>query len=93
MKFIEAKKSEEKTPEGVTIHFDGFDQLIEARNNGQFAVWEFGDFVSTTDDIPENYSQLEYSELVRQMKVKAFERQEKLEKAVSDSKSNTGIKM
>ena len=79
MKYIEAQRSEEKTESGVTIHLDGFDQLIEARNNGEYGVWEYGGFITTTDDVPEYYDQLEYSEVIRQMKMKAIERQEKLE--------------
>ena len=73
MKYIETKKNEEKNDNGYVIHLDGFDQLIEARNNGEYAVWEYGGYVTTTDDIPENYNKLEHSEVIRQMKVKAFE--------------------
>ena len=66
---------------------DGFNQLIDSRMNGEYAVWEFGGFITTTDDVPEDYSSLEFSEIVRQMKVKAFERNEKLglDKEISEN--------
>ncbi len=84
MKYIgknDTQKYEEETSNGYKIHLDGFDQLIEANNNGEYAVWEYGGFIMTTDDIPENCDQLEYSEIIRQMKVKASERQNRLERA------------
>ena len=86
----ETKKSEEKNDNGYVIHLNGFDQLIEARNNGEYAVWEYEGYITTTDDVPENYEQLEYSEVIRQMKLKAFERQQKLEEIKS---KNSGRKM
>lgn len=89
----ETKKSEERNDNGYVIHLDGYDQLIEAKNNGEYAVWEYGGYVTTTDDIPENYNQLEYSEVIRQMKMKAFERQTKLEEAALDAQKNTGRKL
>lgn len=60
---------------------DGFDQLIEARKNGEFAVWSFGGYITTTDDVPENYKSLDYHEVIRLMQVKAFDRHDKLEEA------------
>ena len=93
MKYIEAKKTEEKTGTGVyVIHLDGFDQLIEARNNGEYAVWEYGGYITTTDDIPEDYAQLEHSEVIRRMQVEAYKRQTKLEEAALNAGKNTGKK-
>ena len=82
MKYIgeeDTQKNEEKNELGSMFHLDGFDQIIEASTNGEFAVWEYGGFTVTTDDIPEDYEHMDHSEIVRQMKVKAIERQEKLE--------------
>ncbi len=82
MKYIgeeDTQKYEEKDELGSMLHLDGFDQLIEAYKNGEYAVWEYAGFISTTDDIPEDYDQLDRSETIRQIKVKAIERQEKLE--------------
>ncbi|MBQ6323224.1 MAG: hypothetical protein IJI22_00130 [Bacilli bacterium] len=66
---------------------EGFKQLIDSRMNGEYAVWEFGEFITTTDDVPDNYDSLEFSEVVRQMKVKALERSEKLglDKGISEN--------
>ncbi len=66
---------------------EGFKQLIDSRMNGEYAVWEFGEFITTTDDVPDNCDSLEFSEIVRQMKVKALERSEKLglDKGISEN--------
>lgn len=72
---------------------DGFIQLVDAKDNGEFAVWEFGGFVNTTDDVPEeyvNYGEPGFDEVVRQMKLKAIDRKEELDKL---KEKNTGKKM
>ena len=59
---------------------DGFDQLIEARKNGEFAVWSFGGFINTSEDVPANFETISYDEIINAMKVAAIERNEALEK-------------
>ena len=83
MKYIGEDDTHEKKSELGSMfrmfQLDGFDQLIEAFKNGEYAVWEYDGYISTTDDIPEDYKQMGRSEIVRQMKAKALERQERLE--------------
>ena len=93
MKYIgeeDTQKYEEQNELGYMFHLDGFDQLIEAYKNGEFAVWEYAGVIMTTDDIPEDYEHMEHSEIVRQMKHKAFERYERLENIKN---KDTGIHM
>lgn len=92
MKYIgpnETNKTEERTDITYTIHLDGFDQLIESRNNGEFAVWEYGGYIATTDDVPENIDELEYTQVIREMKSKIFERHIKLEAAKTKKSART----
>ena len=78
MKFIgkeQTNKTIEKTKEGYTIiNLDGWDQLIESWENGEYAIWLFGGYITTTDDIPNNYKHMDHAEVIRQMKAKACTR-------------------
>lgn len=58
---------------------NGFEQIIESKRIGEFAICEYGEYIITTDDVPDDYDILDYSEVIRQIKVKVFERQSKME--------------
>ena len=52
----------------------GFKALIEAREECDFAVWGYAGFVMTTDDVPNNYQDLDFDQTVLLMKARAMDR-------------------
>ena len=91
MKIIKSNETREETENSYIIHMDGFDQLIEARKNGEFAIWEYDEFIITTDDIPDDVEQLDLSEVKDQMKNKAYDRYERLKAAKEQSTGHKGL--
>ena len=80
----------ENTVDGITtIHLDGFDQLIEASRNGEFAVWEYGEYIGTTDDVPDNIDELEYTQIIRHMKSQIFARYDRLEESKNKNQNKS----
>ena len=66
---------------------NGFKQLIEAKANGEFAVFEYGNFVNTTDDVPTNYTEMNYTDIASEIKNRGLERKESL--TVKQTKVNS----
>ena len=53
---------------------DGFDKLYDALHNGEFGVWYYGGFVTTTDDLPNDRNN---PTTINEIKSKANDRREK----------------
>lgn len=57
---------------------DGFKQLIEAKSKGEFAVFVHDDIVNTTDDIPQNYFEMDYASIADYINQCGLKRQKNL---------------
>ena len=40
-----------------------FDQLIEYKQNGEFAIFCCNDLIGTTDDVPDNYKAMDIADI------------------------------
>ena len=59
--------------EGRTVA-ECFEELIEAKRNGEEAILEYGGFTNVTADVPDNFEEMDHSEVIRQIKVAGIKR-------------------
>ncbi len=58
-----------------------WNELVECRRRGDFAMMEFGGFVNTTDDVPKNFEHMRIDKIYEELKLAGMNRQMKLEVA------------